>query len=85
MGIFLEINGKLLIIRGIKNRLWSKIHSIFCPLKILEKKMSDLSRVKLYHIYMPDDSWYLGLALSFGIRSKALTVEEICQFKVFTK
>ena len=24
----------------------------------------------------PDDSWYSGLALSFGIRSKALTVEE---------
>ena len=37
-------------------------------------------------IYLvPDDSWYLGLALSFGIRSKALTVEEIWQFKVFTK
>ena len=28
-------------------------------------------------IYLePDDSWYLGLALSFRIRSKALTVEE---------
>ena len=25
---------------------------------------------------VPDDSWYSGLALSFGIRSKALTVEE---------
>ena len=34
---------------------------------------------------VPDDSWYWGLALSFGIRSKALTVEEISQFKVFQK
>ena len=35
-------------------------------------------------IYLvPDDSWYLGLALSFGIMSKALTVEGIWQFKGF--
>ena len=32
-----------------------------------------------------DDSWYSGLALSFGIRSKALTVQEWWQFKVLRK
>ena len=32
---------------------------------------------------MSDDSWYLGLALSFEIMAKALTVYEIWQFKVF--
>ena len=41
-------------------------------------------RVTLYHIYifLPDDSWYSGLALSFGIWSKALMVEAIWPFKV---
>ena len=34
---------------------------------------------------LPDDSWYSGLALSFGIRSKSLTVEEKWPFKVFQK
>ena len=38
--------------------------------------------VSYLYIYCQIISWYLGLALSFGIRSKALKVEEILQFKV---
>ena len=38
----------------------------------------------LYHFYIfSDDSWYSGLALSFGIRSKALMVEVIWQLNLF--
>ena len=33
----------------------------------------------------PDDSWYSGPALSFGIRSKDLTVQEWRQFNVLRK
>ena len=37
-------------------------------------------------IYLvPEYRWYSVLALSFGIRSKTLTVKEIWQFKVFQK
>ena len=34
---------------------------------------------------MSADSWYLSLALSFEIRTEALTVKEIWQFKDFPK
>ena len=43
------------------------------------------SRGITFILLLPDDSWYSGLALSFGIRSKALTVKEIWQFKVFQR
>ena len=37
-----------------------------------------------YTIWVPDGSWNLGPSLSFGIRSKALTVKKLWQFKVFS-
>ena len=36
----------------------------------------------LYANLVSDDSWHLGLTLSLGIRSKALTVSEIWNLKV---
>ena len=38
-------------------------------------------RSKMCGLFEPNDSWYWGLALRYGIRSKAITVDAIRIFK----
>ena len=61
---------------GLFRELWVVFMSRFCLWE---------SHCIRFKYLVPNNSWYSGLALTFGIRSKAWTVDEIRRFKVFQK